>query len=414
MENNPLYANRNDKMPEEDLKGISGKEPGKKPGKPRKKGKKGRIALIAVCTVLFLVLAAVLTVYGVFHHYFGMMQELPGGDVMIKTPEPWDNTTPEPGASPTPEPTPLPTEAPDEPVSPTLAPGEKDEIDDKIKDDITNLADKSDLYATSAFNIMLVGIDNRDPTSFWGNSDTMILVSINKDKKLVTMTSFLRDTYAYVPGYDEPTRLNHAYARGYSPLMVAAFKQNYGITIDRCVVANFYVVADFVEAIGGIDLELSAAEISVMNNYINEYNRLVGKPVGTDTIAESAAGTIHVNGSQALAYCRVRYVGTDIARTGRQRTVIMKALEKAKKMSLSEISKLAGQFLPRVATDLKESDCATLLLQSLSLSSYKFQQMVFPENGTFRNAYISGMEVLVIENLEANLNKWHSLVEGKQ
>lgn len=391
MEENQLSANK--------------KEPPTEtaPEKKGKLGKKGKIALIAVSVILFLFITVIAVGYGIFHHYFGMMQRLPDGDVMSVTPEPWgDGTSAAPGM------TPRPTEAPDEPVSPTLAPEDKDKVDDNLKNPETNF----DRYETDVFNIMLVGIDNRDKTSFWGNSDAMILVSINTKKKTVTMTSFLRDTYAYVPGYDEPTRLNHAYARGYSPLMVAAFKQNYGIRIDRCVVMNFYVVADFVDAIGGIDLDLTAAEIEVMNGYIGEYNHLVGNPDGTDILSASDAGKLHVNGNQALAYCRVRYVGTDIARTGRQRTVILKAVEKAKSMSLGEISGLAKQFLPRVATDLTEGDCAMLLFQSLSLSGYKFQQMVFPDTGTFRNAYISGMEVLVIDDLEANLKKWHSLVEG--
>ena len=397
MDPNQLYTDKTEQLPE------------KQTEKKGKIGKKGKIALIVVGVILFLFVTVIAVGYGIFHHYFGMMQELPGGDIMAATPDSGDSATLAPGTTATPSPTPLPTEAPDEPISPTLSPDEQNKVDDGLKNPDTNF----DQYATDVFNIMLVGIDNRDPKSFWGNSDTMILVSINTKKKVVTMTSFLRDTYAYVPGYEEPTRLNHAYARGYSPLMVAAFKQNYGIEINRCVVANFYVLADFIEAIGGIDLDITAAEIKVMNGYINEYNRLVGNPQGTDNLNESAAGKIHVNGSQALAYCRVRYVGTDIARTGRQRTVILKALEKAKSMSYTEISGLASQFLPRVATDLTEGDCLMLLTQSLSLSKYKFQEMVFPETGTFRNAYISGMEVLVIENLEANLQKWHSLVEGK-
>ena len=135
------------------------------------------------------------------------------------------------------------------------------------------------------------------------------------------MTSFLRDIYLSIPGY-ESNRLNAAYAYGGTKLLTETIKANFGITVDRCLVVNFYVVMDLVDAVGGIDLDVTADEISVMNGYIRHHNQLLGNPENTDILSSDDAGTIHADGNQALAYARVRYVGTAFARTGRQRTVI--------------------------------------------------------------------------------------------
>ena len=117
-----------------------------------------------------------------------------------------------------------------------------------------------------------------------------------------------------------------------------------------------------------------------------------------------------MNGNQALAYARNRYVGTDFARTDRQRTVVSKCIEKIKKLGLGEISKLAEDFLPRVRTDLTEGDCATLLLMALNLSDYEIKTMAVPVDGTWKSANINGMSVLTID-FSANTQAWLEAVK---
>ena len=146
--------------------------------------------------------------------------------------------------------------------------------------------------------------------------------------------------------------------------------------------------------------------------YIRHHNQLLGNADRTDSLSADDAGTIHANGNQALAYARVRYVGTDFARTGRQRTVIKKALEKIKKMNLGEMSGLATEFLPRVRTDLTEGDCATLLLMALSLPDYDFVSLTVPVDGTWNYANISGMSVITID-FSANAEVWRNVVDSE-
>lgn len=356
-------------------------------------GKARRRVLIAAGIVVCLVLAVVGIGYGIFHHYYSMLDR----------PDP--NATEDPVWS---EPVADETDPPDASAPPPATSEEIDKIEEELRQNLEQMETNSELYRTDAFNILLIGVDSRE-NSFSGRSDSMILFSINKATKKITMTSFLRDIYVSIPGY-QSNRLNAAHAFGGTKLLTETIKANFGIQVDRCVTINFYLVMDAVDAVGGIDLELTAAELKVMNNYIRDHNRLLGNPAETDVMPE-ADGTYHVNGNQALAYARVRYVGSDFARTGRQRTVIMKCLEKLKGEGLGELNRLAERFLPRVRTDLTEGDCASLLLMMLGISDYEFRSMAIPVDGTWQSASIRGMSVLTID-FEANTKAWHHLVDG--
>ena len=358
----------------------------------KKKGRK-KWPIVVICVVAVLALLAG-TAYAVFHHYFSLMGRI------------------EPMATPAADASPSPTIEPEPEEEPAASPATEEEIveiEDSLQKNLEQMEQDSDLYKTDTFNILLIGVDARDE-AMSGRSDCMILASINKTTKKVVLTSFLRDIYLSIPG-SWSDRLNAAYVYGGTDLLKETLKANFGITVDRCVVVNFYIVMDIVDAFGGIDLDLTADEIKVMNSYINNHNNLLGNPSGTDILSTSAAGTVHVDGNQALAYARVRYVGTDFARTGRQRTVITKCIEKAKTMDLGQISGLAEEFLPRVRTDLTEGDCATLLLMALDLGSYTFDQMVIPADGTWSNANIRGMAVLTVD-FAANTQAWLDKVNG--
>ena len=285
-------------------------------------------------------------------------------------------------------------------------------IEETLEKNLEDMALNSELYNTDCFNLLLIGVDSRS-NNYSGRSDVMILVSINKETKRVVMTSILRDTFVSIPG-NGTNRLNAAYAYGGEDLLVETIKANFGIDVDRCAIVNFYVVMDLVNAVGGVDIELSSDVISVMNQYyISELNRLLGDSEGADLIDSSLAGTIvHLNGKQALAYARVRYVGTDFARTARQREVIMLCMNKMKGMSLSELDSLAEELLPKIRTNLTESDCASLLLMALNIGSYSFDNMTIPIEGSWSNANIRGMSVLTID-FQKNTEAWFNLVQGE-
>lgn len=366
--------------------------------------KKWRAVIICVLSALTVI---ALSGYAVFHHYFRLVgrldepvQSAAESDSISTVTEAVDKTE-----TPATEPEP---EHEDEPAIPPASEGEIEEIEANLTDNLMKMETESELYSSDVFNILLIGVDSRKD-SMSGRSDTMILVSINRKTKTVTMTSFLRDIYLSIPNHGS-NRLNASYAYGGTELLKDTIKANFGISADRCVVVNFFLTMDIVDAIGGIELELSEDEIRVMNNYIRGHNKLLGNPDETDILSKDNPGEIHVNGNQALAYARVRYVGTDFARTGRQRTVISKCLDKIRGMGIGEIKDLAEEFLPRVKTDLSEGDCAMLLLMALDLDSYVFQSLTVPADGTWQYANIRGMSVITID-FEANSALWKETVE---
>ena len=129
-------------------------------------------------------------------------------------------------------------------------------------------------------NILLIGNDSRENGED-GRSDAMILLSISTKTKTIQMISLLRDTYVEIPGHDG-NRLNAAYAFGGPKLLMETIEENFQIPVSHYVLVNFEAFANLVDAVGGVDLELTSEEVEYVNGYLVEYNQLTGRPEGTD------------------------------------------------------------------------------------------------------------------------------------
>ena len=117
------------------------------------------------------------------------------------------------------------------------------------------------------YNLLLVGVDRRD-SSWAGNSDSMILVSVNNKKKIVHMISFMRDLYADIPGYGVG-KLNAACAHGGCPLLVQTIEENYGVNIDNYVSVDFAGLIHIIDAMGGVQIELTDEDILQIAAYFS-------------------------------------------------------------------------------------------------------------------------------------------------
>jgi len=141
-------------------------------------------------------------------------------------------------------------------------------VEDTIQVNLEQNQEEATISDDDVINILLIGIDSRSDNDS-GRSDSMILFSINNKSKKITITSIMRDIYVSIPGVHN-NRINTAYAYGRASLLLKTIKQNFNIAIDKYVSVNFYSYMDIVDAIGGLELEISADEINVMNDYINE------------------------------------------------------------------------------------------------------------------------------------------------
>ncbi|MCH5281282.1 MAG: LCP family protein [Lachnospiraceae bacterium] len=249
------------------------------------------------------------------------------------------------------------------------------------------------------FNILLIGYDEREGVG-GKRSDSMILLSINRDSKELIATSIMRDIYVEIPGHGS-NRINAAYAYGGEELLVKTIEQNFRIKINRYVSVDFFVFIDIVDKLGGVEIEVKDEEVETMNGYINDLNFLLVNFKDTDCLSEG--GMYLLNGKQALAYSRIRYVGdADFERTKRQRRVLEQIFYKIKECNLTEMNELLEVLLPEVTTDLTEGEVISLMLNMNTYKKYALVEHRIPYDGTYSFRRIEGMAVLGID-LEENI-----------
>lgn len=200
-------------------------------------------------------------------------------------------------------------------------------------------------------NVVLFGIDDAD--GYTGRSDCIIIFSIDQKTKNVKMTSIYRDTYVEVPGHGY-TKINHAFAYGGATLAMSTINRNLDLNITEYVTINFQVVKDVVDSVGGVEINITSKE-------------------ATQIPGISKAGTYNLNGTQALAYGRIRKIDSDEKRTERMRTVVDKVFSKVKKMSPLEMNKIADEILPELHTNIKRSEITKIMKD---VTSYKIGESI--------------------------------------
>lgn len=252
-------------------------------------------------------------------------------------------------------------------------------------------------------NIALFGIDNRSTGKYEsGNSDCIMIASINNDTKEVRLISVYRDSFLAVDDDDNLRKLNAAYAKGGPTGAVAALNKNLDLDIKEYVAVDFNAVMEVVDALGGIELDISSKEAETMKIYINEMNEVMG----TNGTAVSGPGLQTVNGIQALAYCRDRYSGgDDYGRTERQRTVISKIVEKAKAASLPTLNKVIDKLFSDISTSLSSSEILGL---AAGIKDYELADTQgWPFQLTTERMGGKLGDVVVPTDLETNVNLLH-------
>lgn len=233
-------------------------------------------------------------------------------------------------------------------------------------------------------NILLIGQDEPSGNGR-ARSDSMILCTVNTEKKTLIMTSFLRDLYVQIPGYQD-TRLNAAFRYGGMELLNETLALNFGVQVDGNVEVNFAEFTRVIDLLGGVDINLTPAEAGVLNG--------AGHSV--------SAGVNHLDGAEALTYARIRKLDNDFGRTNRQRTVITALINQCRNSDIATLSKLLNEVLPMITTDLTNQEIVSYFVELVPLlKDIQISTQSIPAEGTFSYARIRGMAVL-IPDLEAN------------
>ena len=232
----------------------------------------------------------------------------------------------------------------------------------ELKDVEVNELDESTLDTLSGYtDIAIFGVDNRsngDTDS--GRTDVIMVASVNNDTDEIKLVSVYRDTFLNQSGAyaDTYNKANAAYSTGGASQAVNMLNYNLDMDIENYVTVDFNAVADVVDAVGGITIEVTQEEAE----QINKYGKEVADVVGQQMEYLDGAGTYKLNGVQAVGYCRIRHTaGDDFKRTERQRTVITKVIKKAKKEGLSTLLKIADTVFPEISTSLSYTEMLTLV-----------------------------------------------------
>lgn len=277
----------------------------------------------------------------------------------------------------------------------------------KLNTDKLNISDEVQ-HEEGYTNVALFGLDSRENDLGKGNrSDMIMIASLNNDTKEVKLVSIYRDTLLELDD-GSYNKANAAYAFGGPEGAVSLINRNLDMNIEKYVTVNFNALVDVIDAVGGLDLELTHDEVVHMNNYCVETSKVTGKSY--EKIEPEVEGTYHLNGVQAVSYSRIRYTaGGDFKRAERQRLVLQKIADKVQNMSVGTVNKIIDSVFPQISTNFT---LAEMIGYAKNLTKYKLGDSIgFPADNTTDMLNEVG-SVVIPDTLSSNVMEVHKFLFG--
>ena len=243
--------------------------------------------------------------------------------------------------------------------------GNMAEVDfDKKKVENLDLTEEQLAQMKGHWMVACFGVDSREKggemnVGKGANADVNMICSVDLESGEIKLVSVFRDTYLNISSKNSYNKINAAYAIGGPEQAVAALNKNLDLNITQYATFNWKAVADAINILGGVDIELSENERSWINAYITETVKETG--IGSHQIQK--AGLVHMDGVQAVAYGRIRYGDTDYARTERQRIVLQAAFDKVKTADWATVNNIIQTVMPQLATNIDMADLIPLARQ---------------------------------------------------
>lgn len=307
--------------------------------------------------------------------------------------------------------------------------GDLENMEADSEEDLANLECNPDLPG-HVYNILLLGLDNRTVDLETGRSDAMIICSINALDGSIKLTSIARDTAVDIPGYKNKNRINVAFKFGSktgdlergAELAMKTVNRNFGTNISRYVLVNIHGLADIIDALGGVDLELTKAEAKTIN-----YELFVKEPM--DKVKRSKLevknGVQHLDGMLAVTYGRIRNIKgqNDINRNSRQRNLLETLLKKVMEdMNIAKFLELVDTALPYGRTNLTMEEILSLgaavlsgeAMKSLSAGGDVLQQFAIPMEKQYGYRTFGNTTLIYISDKrkKTTMNAWQEFVYG--
>ncbi len=282
--------------------------------------------------------------------------------------------------------------------------------DDFNKNQVRNeiMSPEQKQHMTGYRTIAIFGLDGRDGSINKGsNSDLIMICNINRDTGEIRLVSVYRDTYMSIGEGYSYNKINAAYANGGAAQALAALNRDLDLDITEFVTFNWKSVADGINMLGGVDIEITKPEFRYINSFITE----TVKETGVPSVHLKSAGMNHLDGVQAVAYARLRKMDTDFQRTERQRLVIEKTFEKAKKADLGLLNRILLMEVDQIGSNLTFSDFTELLLD---IGKYHIGKTGgFPFTRGDMTVGKRG-DCVIPQTLESNVSELHKLLFDKE
>ncbi len=294
-------------------------------------------------------------------------------------------------------------------------------MDDPTLLDLSNVELRGN--TKSITNVMLIGVDGRKSEGFTARSDTNIILSVNKSAKTIKLASLLRDVWVPLSGRDQNgdgeydyDKLNAAFYYGGFNMLSNTIADTFRIKIDKYIAVDFVAFEKAVDALGGIDIELTADEAMFIPVWSDDPDRFA-TPDNPDLESLGyEAGVYHLNGQQTLAYCRIRslYPDNDFERQNNQRKVIDLLMQKAKTMNFGTLTNVLMAVLPYVQTNMSQQELFSFAAQAIQYIDYDvYTDFSLPSGSEdFENYWIGDGLGLWLTDAEASTLQLHQYIYG--
>lgn len=241
-------------------------------------------------------------------------------------------------------------------------------------------------FSEDITNILLIGADASGIEGSYGLSDSLIILTVDSKNNVIKMTSIMRDSYVYIPGYKTPNKINAAHIYGGPELALRTVNTTLRLNIQYYISVDMASMTEIINIAGGVTLDITAEEVQALNKVLYDDNHLVNP------------GIQKLNGTQAVKYARIRKIDSDSVRTQRQRNVLIALFKMFKEANVVKKTQMIQQGLSQIKSNMTAKQITALGMAVVPKMSNDVEQLRLPIDGYYKTNTYNGWYMVVDYN----------------